>query len=77
MFSIKKNRRERLDAIEREVKKIKVLKAESKRRLYAYNIFVALLAEIDDVKTRVQAINSTLTSLTNSYSLSTPIFLTN
>ncbi len=69
LLAFKKNKRERLDVIEREVKKIKVLKAESKRRLYAYNIFVALLAEIDDIQTRVQAINNTLTSLTNSYSL--------
>lgn len=69
LFAIGKKKREYLDAIEREVKKIKVLKVESKRRLYAYNVFVSLLAAIDDIETRVQAINNTLTALANIYNL--------
>ncbi len=68
-FTTKNGKQEHLDNIEREVKKIKVLKLESKRRMIAYNIYFSVLATIDALLIRVQAINDTLTALKNSYSL--------
>lgn len=65
----KKGKQEHLDGIEREVKKIKVHKVESKRRAVAYNIFTSLLVVIDTLLSRVQSINNTLTSLKNTYML--------
>ncbi len=68
-FTTKNGKQVHLENIEREVKKIKVLKLESKRRVIAYNTFSSVLATIDALLTRVQAINDTLTALKNSYSL--------
>ena len=67
IFTSKKGKQEHLDNIEREVKKIKTLKVESKRRAVAYSIFSSLLVTLDVLLSRVQAINNTLTSLKNTY----------
>ena len=67
LFTSKKGKQEHLDGIERETKKIKVLKVESKRRAVAYSIFSSLLVAIDNLLSRVETINNTLTSLKNTY----------
>lgn len=69
LFTSRRGKQEHLDGVERETKKIKMLKVESKRRAVAYNIFSSLLVTIDNLLTRVNAINNTLTSLKNTYTL--------
>lgn len=69
IFTTKSGKQEHLDGIDCEVKKIKMLKLESKRRVIAYNTFSSVLATIDTLYTRIMAINNTLNALKNSYNL--------
>lgn len=68
LFTRDRRKQEYLDGIDREVKKIKALKLESKRRVIAYNTFSGILVEIATLLERIRAIKSTLDTLKSAYS---------